>query len=273
MDRDCFSNRLSGFNQLLAAKLSYYLIENKAETSSAFSYLLCVHKTTLMKKHLLALVLAASACAPSLSAQSFVEGSDFPSTGTGPAFITYGPSITISGTLNTPGDGQDRFQVTIPAGCQVTSVSWTMTDTANLSVSGFAQFGLNNQENIPPLNGSFANGPFLMPFPVSSGTYDCIMGANVAANDSWSMTFYSDCPTGIATVNFAEPATVYPNPVADVLYLDGIETESEFVLINALGEIVFTQTIYAAYPGNRSEWNCRRSVLLRTHRRRITNTE
>ena len=145
-------------------------------------------------KHILLLAFI-FASAPAFT-QSYTEGADLPGTGTGPAFIMMGPSMTISGMLNTPGDGQDRFQITIPLGCQITGASWTMTDTANINVNGFAQFGMSNQETIPPLNGTFANGP-TGPFPATSGTYDCMMVANIAANDYWSMTFYSDCSLSI----------------------------------------------------------------------------
>jgi hypothetical protein len=194
----------------------------------------------MSKKQLLAVLL--SAFTISVSAQSYAEGTDLPGTGTGPNFIMMGPAMTISGTLNTPADGQDRFQITIPAGCQITGASWTMTDTANIGVTGFAQFGWNNQENIPPLNGTFANGPFA-PFPVPPGMHDCMMNANIAANDHWSMTFYSDCPLGMANVNFTEPVSVYPNPTSDILFLSGVAAQSEFVLTNSLGQIVLTQTL------------------------------
>ncbi len=192
-----------------------------------------------MKKHLLALILSSAAFTASVSAQSYTEGVDLPGTGTGPNFIMMGASMTISGMLNTPGDGQDRFQITIPAGCQITGASWTMTDTANINVNGFAQFGWNNQEPIPPLNGTFANGPFA-PFPVPSGTHDCMMNANIAANDYWSITFYSDCPLGITGVNFADGVTVTANPFADKIQLQNTQGDENYSLFNFTGQIVWS---------------------------------
>lgn len=176
----------------------------------------------------------------SAHAQSYTEGTDLPGTGTGPAFTVSSPSITIGGTLNTPNDGQDRFQIIIPFGCTVTSVTWTLTDTANISVNGYAQFGMMNQENIPPLTGSFAMAPNSMPFPATQGTYDCMMVTNTAANDVWTMTFNTSCTNGIADVNFAGEIVVAPNPAAEKISFTGGNAGETLSISNAIGQTVIT---------------------------------
>ncbi len=196
-----------------------------------------------MKTNLLFLSLPFLFC-HSIFAQSYTEGSDLPNTGSGPAFTVSGPSITIAGTLNTPSDGQDRFQITIPAGCLVTSVTYSMTDTAHIGVNGFAQFGSSNQQATPPLSASFANGPSGA-FPVGPGTYDCMMVANIAANDSWSMVFNTSCTTGIDENNSADPISVYPNPAAQTIFFEtnSGNQKDEIIISDQLGRIVSTKNM------------------------------
>ena len=99
-----------------------------------------------MKKLLLFLTLLFTV--NTLLAQSFTEGTDMAGTGTGLTYTVSGPSIVIGGALNTPADGQDRFRVLVPAGCQITGVSYTMTDPAGLNGTGFFHFNSNNDVSI-----------------------------------------------------------------------------------------------------------------------------
>ena len=128
-------------------------------------------------------------------AQSYIEGPDLPGTGTGPAFsvLAPAPTLSIQGTLNTPYDAQDRFQIVVPDGCAITGATYLITDTFSIGVSGFAQFGAGNQVTIPPLTGNFPSGPS-GPFPVNGpATFDCMMVANIAANDTWYIVFFTNC--------------------------------------------------------------------------------
>jgi hypothetical protein len=181
----------------------------------------------------------------SISAQSFTEGADLPGTGTGPAFTVSGTGITIAGTVNTPVDGQDRFQVIVPFGCFITGVTYSVTDTANITVTGFFQFGPTNQQNFPPLTGSFASGP-TGPFPVTQGTYDCMIAANIAANDSWSMTFSVMCTNGIDAPGLSSGFSVYPNPANDEFFVNGNLQSGEqgiIVMENVFGQEILSSTI------------------------------
>jgi|GEM_PF-2984435 len=191
-----------------------------------------------------------------LSAQSYTEGSDLPSTGTGPAFTVAGSGITIAGTLNTPGDGQDRFQVIVPSGCSVTSVTYIISDTANINANGHVQFGIMNQQNFPPLSGSFASGPFGAPFPVGPGTYDCMFVANVAANDHWSVVFNTSCMTGVQEEKSTSTVNVFPNPASDEIRISRQAGKSATLeLLDALGRVVLS------YPLNANESTCSISTL------------
>ena len=172
-----------------------------------------------MKKILLFLTLFFTV--NTLIAQSFTEGTDMAGTGTGLTYTVSGPSIVIGGALNTPADGQDRFRVLVPAGCQITGVSYTMTDPAGLNGTGFFHFNSNNDVAFTgATSGSF---PFATQFPntsfpVGPGTYDCIVSTGPAFNSAWTMTFTTTCgavctdPT-VPTVS-ATPSSVCPGSSA-----------------------------------------------------------
>ncbi len=145
--------------------------------------------------------------------QSYTEGADLPGTGTGPAFTVAAPFITIAGTLTTPNDGQDRFQIVVPSNCAIFGVAYSITDQFSLGLTGFAQFGVGNQMTTPPLSGSFTGGP-TGPFPVGPGTYDCMMIANIASQDVWQMAFQATCTVGDGQFDFEwNEAKIFPNPV------------------------------------------------------------
>ena len=71
------------------------------------------------------------------------------------------------------------FLYSLPATRVVTGALWSITNKANITVNSFTQFGSNNQESIPPLSGSFVIGQFNLAFPVSAGTYKCMMVAKI----------------------------------------------------------------------------------------------
>ena len=162
--------------------------------------------------------------------QDYMEGVDLPGTGTGPAFTVGGPTTTIAGTLNTPGDSQDRFQIVIPSGCSITSVTYSITDLYSISVTGHVQFGAGNQQSLPPLTNSFSNGP-AGSFPVDGpGTFDCAIVANIAANDQWAMMFHNDCAaTQTEELEESENISCFPNPVNNQLNIN-IEAKGKIVV-------------------------------------------
>lgn len=175
-------------------------------------------------------------------AQSFTEGTDLPGTGTGPAFTAAAPSITIAGTLTTPSDGQDRFQVIVPNNCQISGVTYSITDQFSISVNGFVQFGTGNQVSTPPLSGSFPTGP--TPFPVGPGTYDCMMVANIASQDIWNMTFQTSCTVGVKEEIKIDKVSVYPNPTSgkvSVYLTEGNATSA--TIMNNLGQVMLNDKI------------------------------
>lgn len=152
-------------------------------------------KKQKMKKTLLLLVALLSSSYFSFS-QSFTEGTDMANTGPGIAYTVAGPNIVIGGILTTPADGQDHFQVIVPAGCSITGVDYTMTDPVPVTVNGHFHFNSNNDETYSgPVTGSFQYATQFpnTSFPVGPGTYDCFVVANIASNCAWTMTFQTTC--------------------------------------------------------------------------------
>ena len=147
-----------------------------------------------MKKNLLLLIALSSFSWVSFS-QSFTEGTDMANTGPGIAYTVSAPSIVIGGMVQTPGDTQDHFQVTVPAGCSITGVDF-FVDSGS-SPQGFVHFNSNNDVTYTggPYSGSF---PFATQFPntsfpVGPGTYDCFIAANFSVGNDWTMTFNTTC--------------------------------------------------------------------------------
>ncbi len=193
------------------------------------------------------------------TAQSYTEGPDLPGVGTGPAFTVAAPSITIAGQLSTPADGQDRYQITIPAGCSVTGVTYTMTDKFSLSVTGFAQFGIANQPAIPPLSGSFANGP-TGPFPVvGPGTYNCMMVANIAFTDDWTMVYSTTC--GALPVELLEfTATKLTEREVYVQWITGSEANSDYFAVQRSRDGLNFSTIRTVQAAGFSQHNIQYAI-------------
>ena len=92
--------------------------------------------------------------------------------GLGTAYVLEKGTNTISGTVATPGDGQDRFQVSVPEGMFLVAVSAT---TGGASLNGSVLF------NNAPVNGLAA--------PLGFGTYPVFISTNFSTGTSWSLTF------------------------------------------------------------------------------------
>ncbi len=104
------------------------------------------------------------------------EGSDFPNTGTGPAFNLTTGANGFSGSVSTPNDRQDRFQIVLANGQSITSISANVTgDTSN----GFIQVG-NGAVNFP--------GGNITPLPSSPGTYQVLVSTDFSIGTNWSIT-------------------------------------------------------------------------------------
>lgn len=109
------------------------------------------------------------------------EGPDFGNLSAGtPHVLTLG-SNTFSGTLGTPADGQDRFDVTVPAGLRITQVTKNFTAAPLLQTP-------NISFNLEDLSGAGA-GNFVNGYPLGRGTYSALVSAGFAVSNPWTMTF------------------------------------------------------------------------------------
>lgn len=136
---------------------------------------------------------------PVLNSQSYSEGPDLSNISPGQTFTFSGPSITISGQMNTPADGSEYFVIQLPVGCQINSVDYQIGDPNPVGISGYFQFGTNNQESYTGATiSSFANATQFptSPFPmVGPANLQCQAQANIAWISNWSMTFTGTCGT------------------------------------------------------------------------------
>ena len=104
------------------------------------------------------------------------EGSDFPNTGTGPSFnLTLGAN-GFSGSVSTPSDSQDRFQIVLATGQTITSISSSATGGG---ATGFIQVG-NGSASFP--------GGNITPVPSSPGTYQVLVSTDFSTGTNWSIT-------------------------------------------------------------------------------------
>jgi hypothetical protein len=90
----------------------------------------------------------------------------------------------ISGQLSTPGNGRYDFKIVVPPGFRVKTMTYSMTDQANISTSG--HFSVNMNEGI------FGNGTMSGSIPIThqmpSGTYNGFVVANIAHLDNFSLS-------------------------------------------------------------------------------------
>lgn len=120
-------------------------------------------------------------------------------------------SNTISGRVETPGDTQDNFRVTVPAGLVLTGVSLDL-DTSG----GFDGFVTWNVSETRTSSGSFSSG-----LPAGPGTYSVQVAANFSVGNDWSMTFTlveaecavaAECSDGIACTSDVCNSGICNNP-------------------------------------------------------------
>ena len=101
--------------------------------------------------------------------------------------------------MNTPGDGSEYFIVNLPQGCHIDSVLYSIIDPNPVGISGYFQFGTNNQESFNGATvGFFANATQFPtnPFPfIGPASIQCQAQANIAFQSDWSMTFIGGCGT------------------------------------------------------------------------------
>ncbi|PZW41439.1 putative secreted protein (Por secretion system target) [Mesonia algae] len=105
------------------------------------------------------------------------EGSDFPNTGNGPTYTLSAGVNQFSGRVTTPTDGQDRFQIQLLSGQNITSINSTITQ--NSSPVGFFTIGASTK--------TFPGGN-ISPVPSSPGTYSVLVSTNFSVGENWTIT-------------------------------------------------------------------------------------
>ena len=163
-----------------------------------------------------------------LSAQSYSEPPDLSNTAPGNSLTFSGPTMTVSGQMNTPGDGSEYFTLTVPTGCSITGVNYSITDPYALNITGYFQFGVNNQEQFTgATSGSFANATQFPtnPFPLNGPTtVQCQASTNISFQSDWAMTFLGTCAGGCVDPDV--PSLVGPSGLLcpgafDTLFISG----------------------------------------------------
>ncbi len=118
---------------------------------------------------------------PSMTARATVvtEPPDLSNTVETPTPITLtNGSNAVSGTLETPGDRQDNFTVTVPAGHQLTAVS------LRIMGGGFVGSVTFNLSEVRTTSGAFTMG-----LPMPAGTYYVQVVTDFSTGTTWSMSF------------------------------------------------------------------------------------
>ena len=142
----------------------------------------------------------------SFTATSQTEGTDFPSGPTTDSNFTFNlvaGANTFSGSLDTPTDSQDNWQIVIGTGQTITSITYTIQNNFGIS-NGFFAFGPNQEAFVtypPSFSGSISSSPFF----TSPGTYAAAVVANIAESASWSVTI------NVTQAPVAGPPTVTSN--------------------------------------------------------------
>lgn len=125
------------------------------------------------------LVTAAAMTPPAAHAVNVTEPPDFPNVTPGtPTTLTVGTN-TFSGTVTTSADGQDRFNVTVPVGFQISAVTKNVTGAG--SFDGNVTFNTSDM-------GGFGFASLSIPQPLQAGTYSCIVSANFSVGNPWTVT-------------------------------------------------------------------------------------
>ncbi len=110
---------------------------------------------------------------------------------TAPVIVLTSGANTVSGMVSTPSDGQDNFQVTVPAGFRLTAAALTLNTSGGFN--GFVTFNLSETLS--------ASGSFTLGLPLSAGTYYVQVIANFSVGNAWSMSFtltpFAVCGNGV----------------------------------------------------------------------------
>lgn len=128
---------------------------------------------------------------PSITARATVvtEPPDLSNTVETPTPITLtNGSNAVSGTIETPGDRQDNFTVTVPTGHQLTAVS------LRIMGGGFVGSVTFNLSEVRTTTGAFTMG-----LPLPAGTYYVQVVTDFSTGTTWSMSF-SVRPDGVPPV-------------------------------------------------------------------------
>ena len=108
---------------------------------------------------------------------------DLPNVSAGPVLtVSAAGTYVVKGTLATTADGQDRFQLSISSGYQITGISY--------SISG-GSF-INGQINVGGIASASGGGGSVSMSPYSSlpaGTYATLLGVDFSTGSTWSATF------------------------------------------------------------------------------------
>ncbi|MGN6567406.1 MAG: beta strand repeat-containing protein, partial [Flavipsychrobacter sp.] len=108
---------------------------------------------------------------------------DLPNSTAGPVLtVSAAGTYVVKGTLMTAADGQDRFQLSISSGYQITGISY--------SISG-GSF-INGQINVGGYASASGGGGSVSLSPYSSlpaGTYATMVGVDFSTGSTWSATF------------------------------------------------------------------------------------
>lgn len=118
-------------------------------------------------------------------------------------------SNSVSGTLETPGDRQDNFTVTVPAGHRLTAASVRITG------GGFVGSVTFNLSEVRTTSGAFTMG-----LPMPAGTYYVQVVTDFSTGTTWSMSFNVQ-PVGAPPV--CGDGAIDPGEACD----DGNDTECD----------------------------------------------
>jgi predicted outer membrane repeat protein len=148
---------------------------------------------------LLIIVSGIIAC-PALRAVNVSEGSDFPNATAGAPYVLDFGTNTFSGSVSTPSDSQDRFDITVPAGRRIVLATKTFA-------AGGGIVSPNISFNTEDLSGTGA-GTFASNYPLGSGTYSCIASVGFSVGNAWSITFTVEPVITWTTSTISGPADV-----------------------------------------------------------------
>lgn len=161
--------------------------------------------TIIAANHLFKLcsvVLMLGAALQTATAVNVSEPPDFPNGGAGPATVLGVGANVFSGSVSTPNDSQDRFDVTVPVGFRL------LQATKDFSASGGVQspnVSFNGEDRSGTGTGTFTTG-----YPLGAGTYSAIVSVGFSIGNTWSVTL-----------------TVGPSPNYSVSTLGGVITVTD----------------------------------------------